>query len=203
MVSARERLPCAAQFLSQQVCLCTTVLAATNKCLAQSNKSPHQGQATKKREINLSRMPTDAIRTAEGEEGRGMEFILFWIGFAVVVGVAANNRGRNGVGWGLLALIISPILAGLLLLALPRPAPADPLAGIATLAMIEATPEGSRSRQLLAEHQAKLAADELAARTLAEQRAERARNFRWGIVIAVLGLIVISQLFTALGVTSP
>jgi hypothetical protein len=132
-----------------------------------------------------------------------MEFILFWIGFAVVVGVAANNRGRNGVGWGLLALIISPILAGLLLLALPRPTPADPLAGIATLAMIEATPEGSRSRQLLAEHQAKLAADELAARTLAEQRAERARNFRWGIVIAVLGLIVISQLFTALGVTSP
>ena len=29
--------------------------------------------------------------------------ILFWIGFAVVVGIAANNRGRNGAGWGLLA----------------------------------------------------------------------------------------------------
>jgi hypothetical protein len=46
--------------------------------------------------------------------------ILFWIGFAVVVGVGANTRGRNGPGWGLLAVLISPLLAGLLLLALPR-----------------------------------------------------------------------------------
>jgi steroid 5-alpha reductase family enzyme len=46
--------------------------------------------------------------------------ILFWIGFAVVVGVGANTRGRNGPGWGVLALAISPLLAGLLLLALPR-----------------------------------------------------------------------------------
>ena len=129
-----------------------------------------------------------------------MEIFLFWIGLAVVIGVAASHRGRSGLGWCLLSLLISPILTGILLFVLPR---RDVLTDIATLAMIEATPEGSRSRQLLAEHQAKLAADELAARTLAEQRAERARNFRWGIVIAVLGLIVISQLFTALGVTSP
>jgi hypothetical protein len=46
--------------------------------------------------------------------------ILFWIGFAIVVGVGANTRGRNGPGWGLLAVLISPLLAGLLLLALPR-----------------------------------------------------------------------------------
>jgi hypothetical protein len=44
-------------------------MAATNKCLAQSNKSRTGVSATKKREINLSRMLTDAIRTAEGEEG--------------------------------------------------------------------------------------------------------------------------------------
>ena len=56
--------------------------------------------------------------------------ILFWIGFAVVVGIAANNRGRNGAGWGLLALVISPLLAGLLLLALPRLGPSDPFADI-------------------------------------------------------------------------
>jgi hypothetical protein len=54
-----------------------------------------------------------------------MIIFLFWIGFAVVVGVAANSRGRNGVGWGLLAAVISPLLAGLLLLAMPRPN--DPL----------------------------------------------------------------------------
>jgi hypothetical protein len=71
---------------------------------------------------------------------------MSWIGFAVVVGVAANNRGRNGAGWGMLAIVISPLLAGLLLLAMPRPH--DPLKHMATLAMIEATPAESRSRQL-------------------------------------------------------
>ena len=96
--------------------------------------------------------------------------ILFWIGFAVVVGIAANNRGRNGAGWGLLSVVISPLLAGLLLLALPRLGPSDPLAEITALALVEATPEGSRSRQLLAEHEAKLAA----------QRGPKRSNFeRW------------------------
>ena len=96
--------------------------------------------------------------------------ILFWIGIAVVVGIAANNRGRNGAGWGLLALVISPLLAGLLLLALPRLGPSDPLAEITALALVEATPEGSRSRQLLAEHEAKLAA----------QRGPKKSNFKDG-----------------------
>jgi uncharacterized membrane-anchored protein len=46
-------------------------------------------------------------------------FLFFWIAFAVIVGVAANTRGRDGAGWGFLAILISPLLAGLLLLALP------------------------------------------------------------------------------------
>jgi hypothetical protein len=44
----------------------------------------------------------------------------FWLGLAIIVGVGANTRGRNGPGWFLLALIISPLLAALLLLALPK-----------------------------------------------------------------------------------
>jgi hypothetical protein len=44
-------------------------MAATNKCLAQSNKSRTRVPATKKREINFCRMLTDAIRTAKGKEG--------------------------------------------------------------------------------------------------------------------------------------
>jgi hypothetical protein len=46
--------------------------------------------------------------------------LLFWIGLAIIVGVAADTRARNGAGWFLLAILISPLLAGLLLLALPR-----------------------------------------------------------------------------------
>jgi hypothetical protein len=79
-----------------------------------------------------------------------MIFVFFWIGFAIIVGVAANNRGRSGIGWAFLAILISPILAGLLLLALSR---RDLLTDIATIAAIEATPEGSQSRQLLAAYQ--------------------------------------------------
>jgi hypothetical protein len=50
-------------------------------------------------------------------------FLIFlFIGFplCIVVGVAAHSRrGRNGFGWFLLSLLISPLLAGLLVLALP------------------------------------------------------------------------------------
>ena len=49
-----------------------------------------------------------------------MEIVLFWLVLAIIVGVAANTRGRSGFGWFLLAAIISPLIAGLLLLALPR-----------------------------------------------------------------------------------
>jgi hypothetical protein len=46
---------------------------------------------------------------------------FFWIGFAVIVGIVANSRrGRSGFRWFLLALLISPLLAGLLVLALPN-----------------------------------------------------------------------------------
>jgi hypothetical protein len=43
-----------------------------------------------------------------------MEIAIFWCLFAIVVGVAANARGRDGVGWFFLALIISPLVALLL-----------------------------------------------------------------------------------------
>lgn len=40
---------------------------------------------------------------------------LFWIGFAIAVGIWASNRGRSGFGWFLLACIISPLLAAIFL----------------------------------------------------------------------------------------
>ena len=49
-----------------------------------------------------------------------MSIIFFWFAFAVIVGIAANTRARNGFGWFLLAALISPLIAGLLLIALPR-----------------------------------------------------------------------------------
>jgi hypothetical protein len=43
--------------------------------------------------------------------------LVFWCGFAAAVGILAGNKGRNGFGWFVLALIISPLLAGILALA--------------------------------------------------------------------------------------
>jgi phosphotransferase system glucose/maltose/N-acetylglucosamine-specific IIC component len=49
-----------------------------------------------------------------------MEIAFLWFAFAIVVGAAAKARGRDGVGWFLLALIISPLIALLLVLVMAR-----------------------------------------------------------------------------------
>ncbi len=43
--------------------------------------------------------------------------IAGWILFAGVVATLASSRGRSAAGWFLLALVISPLIAGLFLLA--------------------------------------------------------------------------------------
>jgi hypothetical protein len=47
--------------------------------------------------------------------------LFLWLPLCIIVGVAAHSRrGRSGFGWFLLsALLLSPLLAGLLVLALP------------------------------------------------------------------------------------
>ena len=49
-----------------------------------------------------------------------MTIIVIWLVLALIVAIAANTRGRNAFGWLVLAVVISPLLAGLLLLALPK-----------------------------------------------------------------------------------
>ena len=46
-------------------------------------------------------------------------FIAFWLFLCVLVGVFANNRGRFGFGWGIVAFMLSPLLGWLVVLALP------------------------------------------------------------------------------------
>jgi hypothetical protein len=49
-----------------------------------------------------------------------MEYVFFWLAFAIIVGIAAKKRNRSGVGWFFLAVLISPLLAGLALVAVGR-----------------------------------------------------------------------------------
>lgn len=59
-------------------------------------------------------------------------WLLFSLALSLIVGVAANTRGRNPFAWGVLSVIFSPILTGLLLLALPRD-PSDGDSGVTIL----------------------------------------------------------------------
>ena len=47
-------------------------------------------------------------------EGENMIFIL-GILFAVLIGIWANHRGRNPIVWGIVSLLLSPLLAAIAL----------------------------------------------------------------------------------------
>ena len=76
-----------------------------------------------------------------------MMFIIGWLGGSAAIAALASSRGRNGGAWFFLALLVSPILSGLLLFVLPRLKPS--WAQIAAFAAVEATPANSPARQML------------------------------------------------------
>jgi hypothetical protein len=44
-----------------------------------------------------------------------VSYLLFYLGFVALVTIFAGKRGRNRFAWFLLAIVISPLLAGLFL----------------------------------------------------------------------------------------
>jgi hypothetical protein len=54
-----------------------------------------------------------------------MKFALLWAGLSLAVGFLANHRGRSGITWFQIALVISPIAAAAILALSPsrRPEP--------------------------------------------------------------------------------
>lgn len=49
-----------------------------------------------------------------------MEILFVWLGLSVAVGVVAERRGRNGFGWVLFSVFLSPLLGFIFVLALPK-----------------------------------------------------------------------------------
>lgn len=47
-------------------------------------------------------------------------FLLVYCALTILVGVIASSRGRSGLGWALLSLVVSPLLAVIVLLILPN-----------------------------------------------------------------------------------
>lgn len=53
--------------------------------------------------------------------------MLVWIGLSVVIGYAAAQRGRSGPGWFFISILLSPLIAGIALLATgPLKSPNNP-----------------------------------------------------------------------------
>lgn len=59
-----------------------------------------------------------------------MDVFILWLIFSIVVAVGASSRGRSGLTWFFVAMIISPLLAVILLFLMPviqvRPAGPTP-----------------------------------------------------------------------------
>jgi hypothetical protein len=52
------------------------------------------------------------------------EIVLAWIVFSVIAGVIAGAKGRSGVGYFALSMVLSPLVGVILAAALPRLEPA-------------------------------------------------------------------------------
>ena len=131
-----------------------------------------------------------------------MEIIVFfWLAFAIIVGAAANTRGRDGVGWFVLAVLISPVLAGLLLLALPRfdrsrakavaQAPMKKCPYCAQMIPIEALVCHLCRREVDTPESAKVLIENESRRQehRTETENEKARKARWELIAAILIII--------------
>ena len=45
-----------------------------------------------------------------------IEVIVFWLAVSIAAGIFARNRGRSWLGWFLIAVLISPVIAFIFLL---------------------------------------------------------------------------------------
>jgi hypothetical protein len=122
-----------------------------------------------------------------------MAYFIGWLIGSTIIAIAAKSRGRNGFGWFFVALLISPVLSGILLFVLPRLRPS--YAQIAAIAQIEATaPSDSYARQLLAAEIARSAPRQ--APPLSNRQAPPLSNFKQNVIFTVAlsivgGLVVI------------
>lgn len=49
-----------------------------------------------------------------------MELVAGWLLFSVLVALLAVKRGRNGLGWFVISVLLSPLFAALLMLIMPN-----------------------------------------------------------------------------------
>jgi hypothetical protein len=66
----------------------------------------------------LARGYDSEVRPHSPEKAQTMGWFILWLFLAILVGVFAQRRGRVGFGWFVLAVMFSPVLTWLVLLAI-------------------------------------------------------------------------------------
>jgi hypothetical protein len=51
-----------------------------------------------------------------------MDILLFWVLLALIPAAIASSKGRSALGWFLIGVLISPVLAAIIVTVLPSPA---------------------------------------------------------------------------------
>jgi hypothetical protein len=106
---------------------------------------------------------------------------FFWIVFSMVVGVMASGRGRSGFGWAIIALCISPIVAGIVVMLLPD---------LEERRRADERAAQADNARLKEERERKEEARRAEARREQEERAERDRKERQAAAIFGADLVV-------------
>ena len=52
--------------------------------------------------------------------GFSLLLVAIWLLAAIAIGVVGHSRGRSGIGWFVLSVLITPLISGFLVVALPR-----------------------------------------------------------------------------------
>jgi hypothetical protein len=74
--------------------------------------------------------------------------IIIWLALSIVIGVAAARRGRSGLSWLFLSLILSPLVAAILLALLPDRRYEEVLSRLATYNVAADSAPNRTSRKL-------------------------------------------------------
>ena len=56
--------------------------------------------------------------------------LFFWLLFCGLVALFAHKRGRFAMGWGIVSFVLSPVIGGLIVLALPNAKKAPAVDGL-------------------------------------------------------------------------
>lgn len=56
-----------------------------------------------------------------------MEIAIGWFVFSIVVAIIADSRGRSGMGYFFISMLLTPVIGGILALALPNLSSSPPV----------------------------------------------------------------------------